>query len=50
MKVFYFSYNICLTVFSDMRIVRFFAASAAYFDGWLSFFFKNGLTKRNGML
>ena len=29
----YFSYNICLTVFSDVRIVRLFAASAAYFDG-----------------
>ena len=25
----YFSCNICLTVFSDVRIVRFFAASAA---------------------
>ena len=33
MKVFYFSCNICLTVFSEVRIVRFFAASAAYFDG-----------------
>ena len=34
----YFSCNFCLTVFSEVRIVRFFAASAAYFDGWLSFF------------
>ena len=33
MRVFYFSYNICLTIFSDVRIVRFFAASAACFDG-----------------
>ena len=38
MSSFYFSYNICLTVFSDVRIVEFFAASAAYFDGLGSFF------------
>ena len=33
MSSFYFSYNICLRVFSVVRIVRFLAASAAYFDG-----------------
>ncbi len=33
MSSFYFSYNICLTVFSEVLIVRFFAASAVYFDG-----------------
>ena len=46
----YFSCNICLTAFPDVRIVRLFSASAAYFDGLVQFLFRNSLTKRNGVL